>query len=232
MRTGKHHLIHLAIIPILFLYIGWLDPYADAVSEGNKKFQEKKYSEADVFYKKAEEYLPHENDRAALAFNRGNAHYMQENYDQAIEFYKQSLKSDQKDIQKKALFNLGNSYYKKGDINSAVAAYKNALNIDPAYEPVKKNLEYLLKPRQNNDKKKNQTQGDKSQDNKKDKQQKEGQQSPTDKKQEKSPNGSGQSKTGLNRDQIKNLLQQMKHKPVRRQKGSGKDGTRVLEHAW
>jgi hypothetical protein len=108
---------------------------------------------------------------------------------------------------------------KMGKKKEAAENFIKALQIDPSYEKAKRNLEYLLKDKpqdkqqQNND---NSSEGNKQQQN----------------------SGSGRKNNEQNKSdnqkgsaQVKNMLESMKNKPVRRQKGNG-DGKKFLEKYW
>ena len=136
--------IAMVLIPLIF-FGAWLDPYEDAVSEGNSLFHDKKFKEARAAYDRAEDHVPSEEERTKLAYNKGNADYMMENYDSAVLNFKKALGSEDQAIQAKAFFNLANVYVKQKNYKEAVNAYMNALKLDPNHEGGKKNLEYILK---------------------------------------------------------------------------------------
>lgn len=222
MKQIKHVLM---ILLIILSSAAWLDPYKDKVSSGNNYFMEGDYSNAIEQYKEAEEYVPSKKELPNLAYNQANAYAAMKNYEKAEEKYREALKSDNKDVQKKALYNLGNMYEEKEDYDSAVKSYINALRVDPSYEKAKKNLEYILNRKEN---KKN---NDEKSDDKKDKQNKnenkkdENKNSDTNKEKEKS---SGK----LSKIQIDRILNNYNNMPVRRKKGSGENGTEQLEKDW
>jgi Ca-activated chloride channel homolog len=217
--------IILLIISLFFL--SWLDPYRDAVTEGNKQFKEKKYKEAGEKYQNASKYAPSENEKNKLRFNEGDAEYMKTDYDAAIENFRKSLKSENKNVQKKAFFNMGNTYLKKGEVGEAVNSFISALKIDPNYAAAKKNLEYILKKKQD-DKNKN---GNKDSD-KKDQNKKDDDKSAAKDKNKKDDKDAGEKKNAnMSKEQVMNILNSMKNKPVRREKGKG-DGERYLEKSW
>ncbi|MCP4138225.1 MAG: tetratricopeptide repeat protein [bacterium] len=96
------------IIIITFIScVAWIDPFRDEVSDGNSKFHEKKFEDAQKHYKNAEEYAPGTKDKRKLSFNKGDAEYMQGNYERAIDHYRESLKSNDRDVQKKGILKYG-----------------------------------------------------------------------------------------------------------------------------
>jgi Ca-activated chloride channel family protein len=202
----------------------WLDPFRDEVSEGNKKYHEKKYPEAEEKYKNASNYAPGEKDRKKLRFNQGDASYMKGEHDTAIENFKNALQSEDRDVQKKAFFNMGNTYLKKGDIDGAVNSFISALKIDPDYAPAKKNIEYIMNRKKNSEK--DETNKKKSDSDNKGKSEKDKNESGKDDKGDKNRKSANMSK-----EQIMNIMNSMKDKPVRRERGK-KDGERFLEKNW
>ncbi len=69
------------IVILAVISAAWLDPYRDAVSSGNREFQEKKYNGAKRYYRKARRYAPGQEYRKKLSFNQGDAEYMLEDYE-------------------------------------------------------------------------------------------------------------------------------------------------------
>ncbi len=231
-RRGKRSVIKLVLLLAVSLsFTAWLDPFRDEVSRGNGRYHDRKYDEAGKHYKKAEEYAPGEEARKKLSFNKGNAQFMKGEYRKALDSYRMSLRSGDKDVQKKSFFNMGNTYMKMNKNKEAVESFINALKIDPAYEKAKRNIEYLLSKKQ-----KQKEQDKKNKDS--DKNNKEKNKNPQDrqenKKGEKNKKDRAQNKTvqkKMNREQLKSLLESMKKKPVRRQKGNP-GGRRYLEKQW
>jgi tetratricopeptide (TPR) repeat protein len=198
------------LLPVcIIILMAFLDPFADRVNEGNTNYHDKKYLDAEKSYTQAEQYLPSSKSAPDLAFNQGDARYMLGDYDGAIENYRKALDSTNKDVQKKALFNIGNSYLKKGDKNSAADAYMASLAIDSKYDNAKKNLENLYRK----DEKKNDKDNDKNKNNNDDK--------------KKDPNGNGKNnpqdgQQKISADQLGQMMEMMKKKPVRRDKNKDK----------
>jgi len=214
--------IHVAILSLAC--VAWLDPFRDEVSRGNSEFHRQKYDRAREHYRKAGKHAPSEKERMKLSFNRGDADYMSGDLNSAIAGYQRAVQSEDRDVQKKAFFNMGNAYLKMERYDEAVQSYINALKIDPGYERAKKNIEYILKNRKDDKKDRKNDSGDKGQkkksDDKKDKQQERdrNRDSGSGKEREKNrPSGK------MSREQIRNILESMKQKPVRRKKGSANE---------
>lgn len=211
--------IFLIIFAVL-IFAGWIDPFRDAVEEGNRSYEKKDSKRALECYKEAEKYSPDEKKTGMLDFNKGDAHYQLGNYDIANDKFKSSISSEDPDVQKKALFNMGNSYLKQKKYKEAADSFIKSLEIDPNYEKAKKNLEYLLKEQKNKDQDSKDNKDSGSGSDKRDKSGKESRE-----------NESKNNEKKMNDIQVKNLLESMKNKPVRKQKGKG-DGKKYLEKYW
>lgn len=208
---------YLFIFLTVIIFAGWIDPFKDEVEKGNSSYQSKDSKKALEHYKEAEKHAPDEKQKLMLDFNRGDAHYQLGNYDIALDKFKNSISEENSDSRKKALFNMGNAYLKQKKYKEAAGSFIKALEIDPNYEKAKKNLEYLLKEQKNKDQKddKNNSEGDNKD------------QSSKDKKEQESANNEKK----MDNIQARNLLESMKNKPVRKQKGKG-DRRKYLEKYW
>lgn len=223
MKLNRGKLVFFIIFANVNLF--WLDPYHDRVDEGNRKYHAKKYDEARKSYDEAAKYAPGEREKKKLRFNHGNARYMQGDFEGAADEFREALKSSEAEVQKKALFNMGNAFLKKGDEEKAISAYISALAIDPNYLPAKKNIEYILRRKeQQKDKNRDKDGGEGNQD-KNEKKQNEASNKKDDKK------GGADTKVTMSPEQLQNLLEMMKQSPVRRQKGKS-GGVRVHDKTW
>ena len=116
------------------------------VNEGNDLYEEKKYDEAEINYRKA---LNEDQGSVPGTFNLGNALNKQGKYEQsASEFEAAALKTEEKDIRAKAHYNRGNSFLEASQYDQAIASYKESLKIDPSDADAKYNLSYALMKRQ------------------------------------------------------------------------------------
>jgi Ca-activated chloride channel family protein len=219
------------IVTMSFLLTGWIDPLKDEVEKGNRNYQEGNFDNALEHYNKSEKYLSGKNKQAILNFNKGAAEYKIGNYEKGIELFNESLDSGNPDIQKKAYLNIGNSYVGLKKYDEAFKAYSRALKIDPSYEKAKKNIEYLLRKDEKRQENENDNNREGGEDNKNE--------NDTDSKDEKNKdNNSGRdnesqslSKKDISKEQMKNILESLKKKPLRRQKGEkGEYGE--PEKAW
>jgi Ca-activated chloride channel family protein len=214
---------HILIVLCIALCAGWIDPFRGKVAEGNEAYHDKQYQQAAKNYNEAEPYAPNDEARKKLAFNKAAADYMKGDYESAIALYNEAAASDDPETKKKAFFNMGNAYVKIDKKKEAFESYMNALKIDPGYVNAKKNIEYLLKKDENKENKGN------KENNNDNKDQNERNKNDRDKKDGKNNNDGKQQQEQINMEQIKNLLESMKNKPVQRSKANGK---RRLEKDW
>lgn len=152
------------------------------ISEGNKLFTERKYSEA---AKKYEEALGVNSLSAVSKYNLGLAQIKQVTNPQdttpksksLLDGARQNLSSvaamakEKPGLASKANYNLGNLEFNVKEYKNAIEYYKQALRINPEDESARKNLRIAQKQLQNQDKNQNQDQNqnqDKDQDKKQD----------------------------------------------------------------
>ncbi len=164
------------------------------IREGNKLFEEKKYPEAEIEYRKSLEVAP---KSFKGNFNLADALYEQKNYEEASKLFNDiASKNLSKKVKADAYHNLGNSLLDQQKIEESIEAYKNALRNNPKDKETKYNLEYakqLLK--------KQQQQQDQNKDNK-DQQDKDKQDENKDKQdQNKDEKEQNQDKQDQNKDQ-------------------------------
>ncbi len=227
--NGKRLIATLLIVGVSLLTLAWLDPYRDAVTKGNEEFGRKKYRDAKQYYRKAREYAPGDNEQKKLAFNEGDADYMLGDYEAAASGFQRSLQADERDVQKKALFNTGNVFLKQEKYKEAIEAYMNALKIDPRYEAPKKNIEYLLRMKNEREKQKdNKGEGDGKKNKGNDGQDKK---KNNGNKNDRSGEAKRNNLSGMNQEQIKSILKSMQQNPVQRRKGNSNERRR-LEKFW
>ncbi|HEV8539432.1 MAG TPA: tetratricopeptide repeat protein, partial [Bacteroidota bacterium] len=146
------------------------------VREGNRAYENSKFSDAEVNYRKA---LEKNREFREGPFNLGDALYKQGRFGEAAEQY-QIAATRTKDAGEKsqALHNLGNSLLKSQKYEESIDSYKEALKLNPGDADTKYNLEYarrMLQQQQqqqqkNKDQKKDQKDQDKKDQQKKDQQ--------------------------------------------------------------
>jgi Ca-activated chloride channel family protein len=139
------------------------------VNDGVNLYNEKKFSDAEVNFKKGSENAP-ENFEAK--FNLGDAYYKQQRYDEAIKSFQSALANAKTDEEKAKIYhNVGNSLLKSQKIKESIGAYKESLKLNPNDQETKYNLSYALNmlKNQNQNQKQNQK-NDKNKDQNKDQQ--------------------------------------------------------------
>jgi len=179
----------LILLMILFLTtMAFAQKENKFIRQGNDKYDEENYKDAEVDYMKALEKSP---ESVKGQYNLGGALYKQENYEDASKLYGSIAGRDISDEAKAdALYNLGNSYVKAQKFPEAISAYKNSLRLDPGDQDAKYNLEYAKRmlqqqqqQQQNQDQKKDQENKD-DQKNKQDQDKKQDDQKQEDKQQQ------------------------------------------------
>jgi tetratricopeptide (TPR) repeat protein len=232
----------------LFVAIAFLNGFAltaqnpkKFVREGNKNFEQGKYQDAEVEFRKALSANP---DYDKAKFNLGDAMYEQKNLEESAKLFKElaetaksaKLKSD-------AWYNLGNTMMSQKKYKEAMQAYKNSLLINPDNKDAKYNYEYARKKmiqqqkqqqqqknQQNKNNKDNKDKNKQNQDqkNKQDKQNKDKQQKDKNKQEQQKQNKEKeqQNKNEQNKQGEEQKQQQQKQQP---QQISKKDAQRMLD---
>ena len=194
------------------------------VREGNKLYNQFKFSEAEKDYKKALKLNP---TYPKAAYNLGNALYQQNKAKDAVSLYELANKNTKDDFSKAEGFhNIGNSFMKQKQYQQAVDAYKKSLLNNSKDDETRYNLalaQELLKQQQNKNNKnnknnkdnknkdKNKDNKDKNKDKNKDQNKNKNKQNPNNKdkkdqdKQDKNQQQQ-QRPNQLSQDQIKQLL--------------------------
>lgn len=198
--------------------------------DGNELYNQKKYADAEVAYKKA---LEKNSSYSKAVYNLGNALYQQNRNEESVQLFEAiALNSKDKSVKSEAFHNLGNSFMKAKKYISAVNSYKNALRNNSFDEETRYNLalaQKLLKEQeQNKDQNKNdQNQKDQNQDNqdkkenqdKKDDQQDQKDQNQDKKDKDKKDNQQQQPQPNkLSQQQIEQLLEAMNKEENKTQK--------------
>ncbi|MCK5535674.1 MAG: tetratricopeptide repeat protein [Bacteroidales bacterium] len=141
------------------------------IREGNKEFDNKNYTNAQVNYTTA----INQNPLSFVAnYNLGNTEFAQKKYEEAIKQYSNSSEQNvSAEYLAKSNYNLGNTYMQQQKFKEAVAAYKKSLKYKPNDADAKYNLSYAQKklkenPQDQENKNKNQdkSEEDKNQENK------------------------------------------------------------------
>lgn len=220
------------------------------IRDGNKKYKEEKYDEAQTNYQKA---LEINNESFYGKFNLADAMYRQKKYeDAAQQFGTIASKEQDKLLKAQAYHNLGNSLFQSKKIKESVDAYKNALRYNPKDEDTRFNLAYAMQMMQQeqqqqnkenkdkNDEKKDQNQDKQNQQKdqkKEDEQQQDKQrQEQKSKEQQQQEQQQAQQKNQLSKEDAKRLLEALNNEEQKVQeklKHEKIKGTRVpVEKDW
>ena len=114
------------------------------LNNGVDKYDEKKYTNAEVDFRKVVETSPKSYE---ANFNLGNAYYKQEKYDDAIKSYQSAFENAKDNESRAKIFhNVGNSLLKSNKIEQSVEAYKNALKFNPNDQDTKLSLIHISEP--------------------------------------------------------------------------------------
>ncbi len=176
------------------------------VRKGNKLFEQQKYQDAEVKYRKALEKKP---NYTKGKFNLGDAVYQEKNYKEAAKIFSELGEKAQTGEQKaNSWYNLGNSLMQQKQYDKSVNAFIQALKQNPGDQDAKYNLAYarkMLKKQQQQKKKQKQNKKDQKKNQDKKKQQKD------KKKQDK--NKKNQDKKKQNQDKKQDKKDQQKQQP-------------------
>ena len=160
------------------------------IKEGNKLYNDKRYSEAEVCYNKALEINPNSavaqfNLASALLQNNGNSDTTAESspVNQAERILQSLVRTagDEAAIVEKSFYNLGNIAFNRQQYPQSIEMYKNALRKNPDNDKARQNLRLAQLKMQNQDQNQNQNQ-DQNQDQ--EQQQDQQQQQPQDQQQQ------------------------------------------------
>lgn len=250
------------IIVIIILSIFCLTSYTATakddkkyVRQGNKLYENKKYNESEIRYRKALAQNPANNK---AEFNLGDALYKQGNFKEAGEkFELMNTKKLDKSTKNDILYNLGNSYFEQGRqkakagdsqgsmdfMNKAIDSYKDAMKLDGKDDSARYNYELarrMLVQQQNQQNQQNKQNKDNKDQNKDKKDQNKNDQKNKDKnnkdkqdqnKNDQDKNKNNKDKSGKQNDQ-KDQNKQPEKQPAspqpQKSKISDKDAERIL----
>ncbi len=189
-------------------------------NDGVDLYKEKKYTDAEVKFKKGLEKDP---EMFQGHFNLGDAYYKEGRYDEAIQAYKNSLQfTDDKENQAKVYHNIGNSLLKQKKYQDGIGAYKNSLKQNPNDLETKYNLSYaldMLKQNQQQKQNKNDKNNDKNKDQQKDQQKQNQDQNDKNKdKQQQQNQQQQQQKNQISKEEAQRILDALKNNETDTQK--------------
>lgn len=202
------HIIHSLLILFLgWSSIGWIDPLADKIREGNSLYHNGKYDEALDKYVHAQVTISNTPSKEGTSmphidFNIADTQYKRGKYEEAAQLFEKGIQSNDIKMKAKSCFNLGNTLYRQGKMKEALEYYKKTLDFadeagpeDHEFETLKKdakyNYEYVEKKmkeqqqqQQQNQEQENQQQQEQEEEKKDDKQSEENNDKEEEKKQE------------------------------------------------
>jgi len=216
------------------------------IRDGNKLYKEKKFSDAEVQYRKS---LGVNKNSIPGNYNLGNAYYKQGKFDEASQQYQSALSgSNLNDDQKaKALHNIGNSLLESRKYPESIEAFKNSLKLNPKDNDTRYNLAYaqsMLQQQQQQQQKEGKSDKNKKQDSKdqknKEQQNKEkqdqakNQQNKDQQKQDQAQDKQAGQKKNISKEDAEKILQALNNDEKNTQKKMvKKEGTRIqIEKEW
>lgn len=224
-------------ISVLILFIGMVfsvvaQQESPDVTSGNKLFKAKKFTEAEIEYRKGLQKNPKSFE---ANYNLGNALYRQGKFTDALEQYKTALALQPKDKQELAssFHNAGNALLSEKKLQESIDAYKMALKANPKDNDTRYNLAYaqaLLK-KQEQDKDKNKDK-DKDQDKDKDKDKDQNKDKKDDQQQQQKQQPQQPQMTKENAQQILDALMQDEKNTLDKAKKQQVKGKRSAEKDW
>jgi tetratricopeptide (TPR) repeat protein len=176
MRSKTNIKLVLTMLPLLWAAAVSAQSVKSLVRKGNKLYDQKKYPEAEVMYRKAQAKNP---KYEKSTFNLGDALYQQKNFKGAENFFGHlAEKTKTPEYKANAWYNLGNTYLSQKQYEKSISAFIQSLKNDPtsmdakynltnARKMLKKQKQQQKKNKQNKKKNKKQNQKNKQNQNKK-----------------------------------------------------------------
>ena len=152
------------LLILLISFQGFTQKDVTLIRKGNKLYDQGKFKEAEMDYRKALE-INKESDKGK--FNLGTAVYQEKNFNESTKIYEELAgKQLDKSTKAKIYHNFGNSLLESKQYEQSIAAYKNALLNEPSDRDTKYNLEYAKQMLKKQQQQQQQNQQDKKQDKK------------------------------------------------------------------
>jgi len=172
----------LYILIVLFSLVSFVanaQKERDLIKEGNKLYDDKKYEEANIKYRKA---LEKNNSSNTALFNLGDALYKKGEYEEAAaKFAELTTKDLDAETLSASYHNLANSLLQSKKYEESIEAYKQSLKLNPKDDESRYNLEYAKKMLKKQQQQQQQQQNNQNKDNKDNNQQQQQQQQQNDK---------------------------------------------------
>jgi len=224
----------LACVFLLAPALSFAQSERKLIREGNKLYESKKFSDAEVVYRKS---LEKNKGSFAGNYDLGNAYYKQQKFDEAQSQFQKSLES--KDLSKadksKIYHNLGNTLLEAKKYPESIEAYKHALRMNSKDNDTRYNLAYaqqMLQQQQQQQKQDQNKDDKKDQDKKKQDQQSKQQKEKEDKKQD--PQQAKDRRQNISKEDAEKMLQALNNDEKNTQKKLvKKETTRIqIEKQW
>jgi Ca-activated chloride channel family protein len=163
-------LINIFLSCAFFIFSAAVNAQSDKkfVRQGNREYENKKFSDSEISYRKA---IDKNKESKDAVFNVGDALYKQNKFEDAGKQFTESTNlNDDKTKKSAGLYNLGNSLLKANKVQESIEAYKKSLKLRPDNNEAKYNLAYAQDMLKQQQEKQQQQQKDKDkQDQNKDK---------------------------------------------------------------
>ena len=205
------------------------------IRDGNKLYEAKKYSDAEIAYRKS---LAKNKESFAGNYDLGNSFYRQQKFDEAQSQFQKTLGSKGLDKEDKAktYHNLGNSLLEAKKFPESIEAYKNALRLNPKDNDTRYNLAYAqnMLQQQQQQQQQQQKKQDKQDKNNQDKKNQQNQQ-PKDKDDKKQDQQQAKDKRqNISKEDAEKMLQALNNDEKNTQKKLvKKETTRIqIEKQW
>lgn len=185
----------------------------DNVRGGNKLYEQEKYTEAEIAYRKSLEVNPRSTEGT---FNLGNALYKQEKWQEAAEQYQliagqaERLTNTPEGMTQLAetFHNMGNILMQNKDYANSIEAYKQSLRMNPTDDETRYNLalaQKLLQDQENDDQGQNEQNQEEQQNENQENEEQQQQNQPDDQKEDKTQEEQ-QSNEQMSRDNAQQIL--------------------------
>ena len=195
------------------------------IHDGNQKYEQKKYNDAEVDYRKS---INTKENPFIGNYNLGNTYYQQGKFDEAKQQFETAsgIKSANQEQLSKTYHNLGNSLIKNKKYEEGVQAYKQALKLNPKDNDTRYNLAYAQamlqqqqKQQQENDKNQDKNQNKKNQQkDSKDQQQKQQEQQKQQQAKEEQAKKEQPKKDKISKEDAEKILQALNNDEKKTQK--------------
>jgi tetratricopeptide (TPR) repeat protein len=208
------------------------------IKKGNKLYKEKKYTNAEIEYRKG---LDKNQKSYGSLYNLGNALYKQEKYEEAVEQYKKAEEETTDNKKKAELYhNLGNAYFQQKKYAESANAYQRALKLDPDDDETRYNLAYaqkmLVQQPPSSSSKSDEEDKDNKPQNGENQQQQDQPKKPTDNNQPNPQGKLGNPDQGIPVDQAEQILDELEQKDKEQQRQmmqqQNKDRNHPVEKDW